>query len=115
MVNYDTINSCSQPIKICPAVCIPLYEVNNTCKLNSCGSGCGADNIKTFTTLAACQKAQQNTVERGKYTAYMDGRVLLTTDDITEQDARENCASNVANNPQTNIRCVWEKLLYAQL
>jgi len=44
------------PGKICPAVCVPLYEINSeNCTFTECGSGCGPDGINTFSTLSACQ------------------------------------------------------------
>lgn len=39
----------------CPTVCIPLYEIRGECVLNECGSGCGADGIKSFETLEQCE------------------------------------------------------------
>ncbi|GEM_PF-779626 len=41
--------------QMCPKVCTPLYELANDCKLNKCGSGCGADNIQTFKTERECK------------------------------------------------------------
>jgi len=44
--------------KVCPAVCTSLYEVkDNTCVLNYCGSGCGADNSRSFTNIEACKSS----------------------------------------------------------
>lgn len=40
---------------VCPSVCVPLYDKSNNCVLNSCGSGCGADNINTFKTELECK------------------------------------------------------------
>jgi len=65
----DDVNGI-EDIKICPAVCAPLYELNNNCKLNECGSGCGSDNINTFKTLEECQAKisnQDNQVSVGDY------------------------------------------------
>lgn len=41
--------------KVCPTVCVPLYELQDGCKLNECGSGCGADNVNTFTNETDCR------------------------------------------------------------
>lgn len=65
----NTTTLSSGPIdggKVCPAVCVPLYELQNGCKLNECGSGCGADNINTFTSEVDCKnrigRAESGTV-----------------------------------------------------
>jgi len=37
-------------------VCVPMYKLeNNACTFVECGSGCGPDNIETFSTLQECQ------------------------------------------------------------
>lgn len=41
--------------QVCTSVCVPLYILSNNCALNSCGSGCGADNINTFSTEPECK------------------------------------------------------------
>ncbi len=47
---------------ICPAVCVPLYEIENgKCVFNECGSGCGANGRTSFDTLEQC-----NIVASGK-------------------------------------------------
>lgn len=46
--------------KVCPAVCVPMYEINETgreCVLNECGSGCGPDGVNTFKILVQCEIA----------------------------------------------------------
>jgi len=51
--------------RLCPAVCIPLWEIkNNQCVFNDCGSGCGADNIKSFDTEEACKAKLGQTIRR---------------------------------------------------
>ena len=50
--------------KICPAVCIPMWELKQVqcikapcypvCEYVECGSGCGPDNVKTFSTMREC-------------------------------------------------------------
>ena len=40
----------------CPSVCIKMYDLNNGCKPNECGSGCGADEITTFSHVYDCLK-----------------------------------------------------------
>ncbi len=46
----------SLSVPICPAVCIPLWELrSNTCQYNDCGNGCGADGITTFKTEIECK------------------------------------------------------------
>jgi hypothetical protein len=43
------------PGKICPMVCIGLWEVKGQgCVYNECGSGCGADNVTSFKTESDC-------------------------------------------------------------
>ncbi len=42
----------------CPAVCVPLWTIrNNECIFNSCGSGCGPNNITSFSAEAECKSA----------------------------------------------------------
>ncbi len=42
--------------EVCPSVCIPMYEITkNKCIYNECGSGCGANNISTFSTIEECE------------------------------------------------------------
>lgn len=42
--------------EICPAVCVPMYKFeNNLCNYIECGSGCGSNNLDTFSTLQECQ------------------------------------------------------------
>ncbi|MEM3141576.1 MAG: hypothetical protein QXX55_02180, partial [Candidatus Pacearchaeota archaeon] len=44
--------------RICPAVCIPMYEIeNNSCFFNECGSGCGPDGITSFNDFKSCDLA----------------------------------------------------------
>lgn len=44
------------PGKVCPSVCVPLYEINSgECVFTECGSGCGADNIITFSDSSSCE------------------------------------------------------------
>jgi hypothetical protein len=53
--NTDEI-SCSA--RICPAVCVPMWRLNNgQCSFTGCGSGCGPDGKTTFSTQEACQAA----------------------------------------------------------
>ncbi len=57
--------------KICPAVCTPLWELkDNSCVLNNCGSGCGADKITTFETEAECKEKIRNPTSPPQGTAY---------------------------------------------
>ena len=43
---------------ICPAVCIPAYEiVRDRCVYNECGSGCGPDEINSFSSQSTCEDA----------------------------------------------------------
>jgi hypothetical protein len=52
----DFCNMNSEP-KICPTVCVPLYEImSGKCVLTECGSGCGADNINTFADSSSCEE-----------------------------------------------------------
>ena len=52
--NYDDFCPVDRA-KICPAVCVPLYEiVDSDCVFTECGSGCGPDGINTFSNLASC-------------------------------------------------------------
>ena len=47
-------------IEICTQQCVPLYYLeNNSCTFNSCGSGCGANNITRFTTESQCLSAAE--------------------------------------------------------
>jgi len=47
-----------QDRNVCPTVCIPAYEiVRSQCVYNECGSGCGPDEINTFSNKTNCEKA----------------------------------------------------------
>lgn len=51
------------PNEICPTVCIEMYEISGKeCVLNTCGSGCGPDNINSFERQEDCEQ-----VLSGKY------------------------------------------------
>jgi len=53
--NFNEINNSQE---ICPAMCYPMYSIiNGQCKYNLCGSGCGPDNLHSFSSLSKC-KAQ---------------------------------------------------------
>ena len=43
------------------------------------------------------------------YEGFMDGRKFITTRNITNAAALENCLLNAQNNPAREIRCVWNK------
>ncbi len=47
-------NTPVEQVRRCLDVCTPLYELSNDCRLNNCGSGCGADEINTFNTEREC-------------------------------------------------------------
>ena len=56
----DQISPIAGSEKICPAVCAPLWTLqNNSCIFNNCGSGCGADNITTFQAESGCRSKLQ--------------------------------------------------------
>jgi hypothetical protein len=39
----------------CPEVCLEMWVFEqNACVFDSCGSGCGPDNLKTFATQEEC-------------------------------------------------------------
>jgi hypothetical protein len=41
---------------VCPEVCVEMYKIEEgECVLDDCGSGCGANGISTFDTLAQCE------------------------------------------------------------
>ena len=43
---------------ICPSVCVPAYEIiKDKCVYNECGSGCGPDEINTFSDSSSCETA----------------------------------------------------------
>jgi len=53
----DFCNNVATLPKGCPAVCVPLYEIiNGECVLTECGSGCGPDQINTFSDLNSCEE-----------------------------------------------------------
>ena len=54
-INLKCCKPQQSPSQVCVSVCVPLYELNKNCALNSCGSGCGADNINTFNTESGCK------------------------------------------------------------
>jgi len=64
-VRYPQQISEEDNTKICPAVCVPMYEIkevrcvtepcNPVCEFNECGSGCGPDGINSFNTLDQCE------------------------------------------------------------
>ncbi|MEK6884310.1 MAG: hypothetical protein AABY22_32060, partial [Nanoarchaeota archaeon] len=42
--------------KVCPAVCVAMYELKeDRCAYNECGSGCGPDGKTTFNSLKECK------------------------------------------------------------
>lgn len=44
--------------EVCPQVCIPSYEIlKSQCVYNSCGSGCGPDEINSFANQKSCSQA----------------------------------------------------------
>ena len=44
--------------KICPAVCVPMYNVeNNECVFTECGSVCGPVVIYSFSDLGSCEES----------------------------------------------------------
>lgn len=54
---YEDFCNMAPSQKVCPAVCVPLYEIiNGQCVLTECGSGCGADNINTFPDSSSCEE-----------------------------------------------------------
>ena len=56
VVKPNLTMSCTLPVTFCPSVCIPLWNVQSgSCALNQCGSGCGADNITTFSSESLCK------------------------------------------------------------
>ena len=83
--------------QVCLAVCRPLYELSNDCKLNSCGSGCGADNIQTFKTELECKAKRgatpictdtdggNNIFQKGATIGPQNGKVFTKTDVCTTQ------------------------------
>lgn len=43
--------------KVCPSVCIPAYKIiKNQCLYDECSSGCGPNNISTFSTIEKCEQ-----------------------------------------------------------
>jgi hypothetical protein len=47
--------------EICPAVCVPMYKIlKGNCIYDECGSGCGPDNITTFSSLSQCESELYN-------------------------------------------------------
>ncbi|HLE07711.1 MAG TPA: hypothetical protein VI933_03755 [archaeon] len=56
IVSSTTSSATSTTSQICPAVCVPLWNLENSvCTLDSCGSGCGENNITTFKTKEQCE------------------------------------------------------------
>lgn len=54
--NYECVNGYCITPSICPAVCVPMWELkDNSCVYNECGSGCGVDNKATFSTEQDCK------------------------------------------------------------
>lgn len=59
-ISQSPVSSPAPSGKICPAVCVPLWAMqNNNCAFVECGSGCGADEITTFKTEAECKSKLQ--------------------------------------------------------
>lgn len=50
---------------------------------------------------------------KGTYQGFLNGKLFITTKDITEADALANCKKNANNNPTDTIRCLWnDKEIY---
>lgn len=61
------------PGKICPAICVPLWTIqNNNCIFNECGSGCGADGITTFETEVECKLKIKSSSSKAPSIDYCD-------------------------------------------
>lgn len=55
--NYDDICGMDLRGKVCPAVCVSMYEIiDGSCVFTECGSGCGPDGINTFSDVNSCQE-----------------------------------------------------------
>ncbi len=46
-------------------------------------------------------------ISKGTYQGYMDGRLFITTKDISRADALANCKRNESLNPSHSFRCTW--------
>lgn len=57
---YMRIDKSLNESEICPAVCVEMWQIEQgECVFNECGSGCGADGLKTFEKLSQCEIALQ--------------------------------------------------------
>ncbi len=48
-----------------------------------------------------------STKEKGTYIGYIDGQKFITTNDITQKDAYDNCKLDSVNNPKSSFTCTW--------
>jgi peptidoglycan hydrolase-like protein with peptidoglycan-binding domain len=53
------------------------------------------------------EEAQNVPTGTETYRGYMDGRLFITTKNISHETAVNNCKLNAKNNPTKNIRCTW--------
>ncbi|MEM4326275.1 MAG: hypothetical protein QXU40_03160 [Candidatus Pacearchaeota archaeon] len=57
--------------RICPAVCVPMYELKEGgCVYNECGSGCGPDNLTTFLKKEECES-------KSNYNQYKKNEIFI--------------------------------------
>jgi hypothetical protein len=64
--NFRSIGSPLKPEEICPTVCVAMYQMfpySGECEYVECGSGCGANNVTTFTSLEGCEAALKNSCD----------------------------------------------------
>ncbi|RJR14301.1 hypothetical protein C4585_00550 [Candidatus Parcubacteria bacterium] len=66
-----------------------------------------SSNVLLDSTKFAVRTATTPTTVRGTYQGYLNGKLFITTRDITEVDALANCKKNANNNPRDTIRCTW--------
>ncbi len=55
-------------------------------------------------------EVQENVVSSplGTYVGYMNGNVFITTNNISKEEALQNCKTNAANNSNSSVRCTWK-------
>ena len=81
----------NRELRICPTVCVPMYRLTeDECEYISCGSGCGVDNNKTFSTPEECKLRLPTLVTR----TIIDKGYFIERDDNNLVCEIETCPFN---------------------
>lgn len=111
--DFAEIDNYIEQDQVCPAVCVPMWEIqNNSCVFNSCGSGCGPNMITSFETEQECQKVLENKkvqdIEfRMKINPQANGKIFdkstIYLDVISKEALKDNNFKLVATLKEANV------------